>query len=136
MSDDDPATAASPIELAKTVVVKVGTRVLTNADGHLDRRRIACLSAGINAIGDSGRRVILVSSGAVAAGVAKLDLATRPTSLAALQATAAVRPNRFDCGLRSVLGDRGTSRSPDFADRRGPSPTQWLFERSQHVDQD
>lgn len=83
-------SAAAAIDDATTVVVKVGTRVLTDPQGRLDLRRIDCLSLGLNAIADSGRRTILVSSGAVAAGVAKLDLPARPTGLASLQAVAAV----------------------------------------------
>lgn len=75
---------------AKTFVVKVGTRVLTDSSGRIDLHRIKSLAEGLNAIADSGRRAVLVSSGAVAAGVAKLNLPHRPTNLAALQAVAAV----------------------------------------------
>ena len=51
----------------KSVVVKVGSAVLTTSDG-LNREVIAGLAAGITALRQSGRQVILVSSGAVAAG--------------------------------------------------------------------
>ncbi|MBC8351344.1 MAG: glutamate 5-kinase [Planctomycetes bacterium] len=78
------------IAAANIVVVKVGTRVLTHADGTLDEARIARLAEELNAINDSGRRVILVSSGAVGAGMSQLDLAKRPSDLATLQAVAAV----------------------------------------------
>ena len=78
------------IDGAKSVVVKVGTRVLTNSEGKLDRRRIAVLSSQLCRIADTGRQVILVSSGAVGAGVAKLGLEQRPAGLAQLQAVAAI----------------------------------------------
>lgn len=78
------------IAAADIVVVKVGTRVLTHADGKLDETRIACLSEELNALKQSGRRVILVSSGAVGAGMSQLGLAKRPTDLATLQAVAAI----------------------------------------------
>ena len=47
-----------------TVVVKVGTRVLTTAEGTLDHSRIAPLAEELSALKDSGRNVVLVSSGA------------------------------------------------------------------------
>jgi glutamate 5-kinase len=78
------------MDAATTVVVKVGTRVLTKAEGTLDYERIDLLAEEIHAVSSGGRRVVLVSSGAVAAGVSLLGLKTRPTDLAKLQAVAAV----------------------------------------------
>jgi len=75
---------------AQTIVVKVGTRVLTHADGRLNEERIANLAEDISAAYDSGHRVVLVSSGAVGAGMSLLGLKQRPTDLAKLQAVAAV----------------------------------------------
>lgn len=78
------------IDASTSVVVKVGTRVLTTPDGKLDLARIDRLSAGLAHIADTGRQVIMVSSGAVGAGVGKLNLPKRPSGLAQLQAVAAV----------------------------------------------
>ena len=75
---------------ATTLVVKVGTRVLTDAAGRLDSQRIEQLAMQVHAVMESGRRVVLVSSGAVGAGVGRLGLPGRPTDLAHLQAVAAV----------------------------------------------
>ncbi len=75
---------------ATTIVVKVGTRVLTDAAGRLDSQRIEQLAMQVHAVMESGRRVVLVSSGAVGAGVGRLGLPGRPTDLAHLQAVAAV----------------------------------------------
>lgn len=75
---------------ADVVVVKVGTRVLTTAGGLLDRARIASLSEELHQIIAAGRRVALVTSGAVGAGMGQLGLKKRPTDLAHLQAVAAV----------------------------------------------
>ena len=75
---------------ARLVVVKVGTRVLTHARGHLDPQRIARLAEELSQICETGRHVVLVSSGAVGAGMSLLGLARRPTDLARLQAVAAV----------------------------------------------
>lgn len=87
MSDPFRAQIAANIKL---IVVKVGSRVLTGGDGLLDTGRIAALGDQIDAACRSGRQVVLVSSGAVAAGMGRLGLARRPTELAHLQAVAAV----------------------------------------------
>jgi len=71
-------------------VVKVGSRVLTGPDGQLDRAHLGRLAQQLVSLTDSGKPVVLVSSGAVASGVGKLGLAARPTDLAELQAVAAV----------------------------------------------
>jgi glutamate 5-kinase len=78
------------IEGARSVVVKVGTRVLTDSSGKLDRARIERLAGGLCAIADTGRKTIMVSSGAVGAGMGKLGLDNRPTDLGQLQAVAAI----------------------------------------------
>jgi len=75
---------------AHTLVVKVGTRVLTHADGRLDEQRIERLAEEIHGVIETGRRVVLVSSGAVGAGMSRLGLSHRPQNLAQLQAVAAL----------------------------------------------
>jgi len=75
---------------AATWVVKVGSRSLTGDDGRLDREQVANLARQLLALVDLGKRVVLVSSGAVASGVGKLGLPGRPTDLATLQAVAAI----------------------------------------------
>lgn len=75
---------------AKLIVVKVGTRVVTHADGRLNEQRIWQLAEEIHAVRQSGRKVVLVSSGAVGAAVGRLGLPGRPTDLAELQAAAAI----------------------------------------------
>jgi glutamate 5-kinase len=75
---------------ARTVVIKVGTRVLTQPDGTLNYQRIDEIAEQVHTISHNGRRVVLVSSGAVGAGVSLLGLKSRPTDLARLQAVAAV----------------------------------------------
>ena len=81
---------AAAVSETRTLVVKVGTRVLTGADGGLDRSRIEDLADGICRWLAAGRHAVLISSGAVAAGVAKLGLPCRPEPLADLQAVAAI----------------------------------------------
>jgi glutamate 5-kinase len=68
----------------------VGTSSLTDATGRLDRAFIADLAAQISAAWRNGYRVVLVSSGAIAAGAERLALKGRPHALAIKQAAAAV----------------------------------------------
>jgi glutamate 5-kinase len=75
---------------ARLIVVKVGTRVLTGPDGLLDAARIESLGRQFDALLATGRRVVLVSSGAVGAGMGRMGLASRPQELAHLQAVAAI----------------------------------------------
>jgi glutamate 5-kinase len=75
---------------ADTLVVKIGTRPLTNESGTLDEARVAALAEELHTILAAGRRVLLVSSGAVGAGMGQLGLKRRPTDLANLQAVAAI----------------------------------------------
>lgn len=75
---------------AGTIVIKIGTRVLTQSDGSLDYNRIVRLGKELSGILDAGRRIVVVSSGAVGAGMDRLGWSRRPTDLAHLQAVAAI----------------------------------------------
>jgi glutamate 5-kinase len=89
---------------AQTWVVKVGTSVLTGPDGTLHPARIDHLAEQISLVMDQGRRVALVSSGAVGAGMGQLGWKRRPDNLPQLQAAAAVGQayliRAYDEGLR------------------------------------
>ena len=78
------------VEQASVVVVKVGTNVLTDERGTLDRARMQALADQLQRIHAGGRKVVLVSSGAIGAGVGRLGLSKRPGDLPHLQACAAV----------------------------------------------
>lgn len=77
------------VDAARTLVVKVGTNVLARADDTLNTERISALAAQIHRITRSGRKVVIVSSGAVGAGMGILGLKQRPDDLPHLQAAAA-----------------------------------------------
>lgn len=72
------------------LVVKVGTYTLSDARGRLDRDQVRNLVDQIAAIRAGGREVILVSSGAIAAGVELLGLPERPRDIPSLQAASSV----------------------------------------------
>jgi glutamate 5-kinase len=78
------------VHSARTWVVKVGTSVLTGPDGRLDPARVGHLAQQVAAVSATGRRVALVSSGAVGAGIGQLGLPRRPDNLPQVQAAAAV----------------------------------------------
>jgi len=80
-----PDIAASP-----RTVVKIGSSSLTTGDGAIDDARIGALAGAIAARVRTGHQVLLVSSGAIAAGLAPLGLPWRPKDLATQQAAASV----------------------------------------------
>ena len=71
------------------IVVKIGTSTLTHDEGHLNLRRIETLVKTLSDFKNAGKQVVLVSSGAVSAGVARLGT-HRPTCTKEKQAMAAV----------------------------------------------
>ncbi|PPK69068.1 glutamate 5-kinase [Actinokineospora auranticolor] len=75
---------------ARLVVVKVGSSSLTTAEGGLDPARLDDLVDAIAGRRAAGSQVVLVSSGAIAAGLAPLGIARRPRDLATQQAAASV----------------------------------------------
>jgi glutamate 5-kinase len=75
---------------AKRIVVKVGSRVLVTDTGKPDLQRIGELVTQMADLKRNGKEVILLSSGAIAAGVDALGLSVRPTHLPELQMAAAV----------------------------------------------
>ncbi|MGE3285666.1 MAG: glutamate 5-kinase [Pseudonocardia sp.] len=78
------------IAAARRVVVKVGSSSLTSLSGGLDPARLDALVDALAARLAAGSQVVLVSSGAIAAGLAPLKLARRPRDLATQQAAASV----------------------------------------------
>ncbi len=72
------------------IVVKIGTHVITNEDGFLDKNQIMELSKQIIKLSSMGYRVIVVSSGSIGAGISALGYHKRPNILPELQATAAI----------------------------------------------
>ena len=75
---------------ARRVVIKLGSSLLTDRASGLAQERIDALAGEVHGLLDAGRQVVLVSSGAVAEGCARLGFSERPTVLQDLQAAAAV----------------------------------------------
>ncbi|MGH3438390.1 MAG: glutamate 5-kinase [Sciscionella sp.] len=84
------SSARAAVAAAKRIVVKVGSSSLTTAAGGLDRRRLDPLVDALALRRSTGTQVVLVSSGAIAAGRAPLGLHRKPRDLATQQASASV----------------------------------------------
>ena len=78
------------IRAARTIVVKVGSSSLTSVSGHLDVQKLRALAAAISHAQMQGARIVLVSSGAIAAGFGLLGFDERPKDVPTQQATASV----------------------------------------------
>ena len=94
-ADDRQGTDAAG--RAPTVVAKIGTSSVTDDDGHIARPAIAKLCREVAAARATGQRVVVVSSGAIGAGLPALGLggAQRPRDPVTLQAVAAVGQHRL-----------------------------------------
>ena len=75
---------------AKRIVVKVGTSTLTYDNGNINLTRIEKLTRVLSDIINSGKEVVLVTSGAIGVGVSKLKLKEKPKSIPLKQAVASV----------------------------------------------
>ena len=81
---------ANPVVAATTLVIKVGSSLVTNDGRGLDAAAIARWAAQIAQLRALGRRCVLVSSGAIAEGLQRLGWTKRPHAMHELQAAAAV----------------------------------------------
>lgn len=88
--------------MASTIVVKVGTSTLTNAEGLIDREFLPVLAGQLCDLMDAGHGVVLVSSGAVRAGAEALGWTERPRTVQLKQAAAAIGQGRL-MGLYSEV---------------------------------
>ena len=109
---------------AKRIVFKVGTSSLTNPDGSLSRQKVKVITQQLALLHESGHELILVSSGAVAAGFGALGFKKRPTKVADKQASAAVGQGLLmeeytaNLLLRNIVSAQILLTQDDFADQR------------------
>ena len=102
------AQRRADIAHARRVVVKVGSSSLTDADGGgLDEERLHALVEVLAERRLSGSSVVLVSSGAIAAGISPLGLAKRPWDLATQQAAASVGQGALVAAYQRAFGAHG-----------------------------
>ena len=72
------------------IVIKVGTSTLTHATGKLNIRRVELLCKVMSDLKNAGHELVLVSSGAIAMGVGKMNMTRKPTDIPSKQALAAI----------------------------------------------
>ena len=80
---------------AKRIVVKVGTKLLVDEKGRLDRTQVDAIAQELNDVKALDKEVILVTSGAIVVGLEALGLQKRPKLLPQLQAAAAIGQSRL-----------------------------------------
>ena len=90
------------------VVAKIGTSSITDEHGEIAQTAIDKLAAEVAAIRSQGHRVVVVTSGAIAAGLPALGLSgARPADIATLQAVSAVGQSRLMAAYDAALGRHG-----------------------------
>ncbi len=92
------------IASARRIVVKVGSSSLTATTGGLDSQRVAGIVDAIVARREQGCEIVLVSSGAIAAGMPVLGLTSRPTDLSSQQAAASVGQGQLMAQYSNAFG--------------------------------
>ena len=113
------------------IVIKIGTSTLTHSTGRTNIRRVADLCRVISDLKNAGHEIILVSSGAIAMGVGKLNLSTRPSDAPTKQAAAAVGQCELMYIYDRLFAEHNHTvaqlliTAPDIDDARRISTTRW-----------
>ncbi|MCL4476817.1 MAG: glutamate 5-kinase [Nitrospirae bacterium] len=108
----------------RRLVIKIGSNILTSDNNGLDLQRIQSITDDISAVKDAGHEVVIVSSGAVAAGMKKLELKEKPKDIILKQAAAAVGQSSLMWAYEKCFGAHGNKVAQilltrdDFADRK------------------
>ena len=108
----------------KTVVIKIGTKVIASSDRSLDRQSLKTIVDQIADVLDKDIRVIVVTSGAIGAGMGLLGLKKRPVKLEELQATASIGQSHLMQLYSGYFKERGYHvgqillTQEDFNDRK------------------
>jgi glutamate 5-kinase len=103
------------------IVIKIGSNIVSGHERGLNTRRISSLASHIADVQDMGHRVVIVSSGAVAAGMRKLGLKSRPGEVKLKQAAAAVGQSSLIWTYEKYFGKRGKKVAQVLLTRDGLS---------------
>lgn len=87
------------------IVVKIGSNILTDKKGGLNQKRIYAIARDVSEVSSRGHEVVIVSSGAVAAGMKKLGLKEKPKDIRLKQAAAAVGQSSLMWAYEKSFGD-------------------------------
>ncbi|MEN3345622.1 MAG: glutamate 5-kinase [Arthrobacter sp.] len=108
---DRPAPDRSALSRARRIVVKVGSSSLTSIKGGIAEEALTDLADALARKRNEGTEIILVSSGAIAAGLAPLGLEKRPRDLATQQAAASVGQGLLMARYTHAFGAHGVTVS-------------------------
>src|SRR6185503_21038846 len=100
------STGRESLKAARRVVVKIGTNALTNATGRFNRDHFEALTNDLLWAAE-GRELVVVSSGAIALGVERLNYPARPKDIPGKQACAAVGQSRLMQAYEEAFGKQG-----------------------------
>ncbi|QTH44914.1 glutamate 5-kinase [Cohnella sp. LGH] len=109
--------------MSKRIVVKIGSSSLTSEQGGLNRDQVKFFADELASLHAEGHQVLLVTSGAIAAGFRRLGYATRPKLVHEKQAAAAVGQALLMQAYQEALGASGIAAAqilltrPDFSNR-------------------
>lgn len=109
---------------ATCIVAKIGSALLTDSDGHFAQQNFARIADRLLSLRDQGHPLVIVSSGAIALGLAPLGLSQRPRDVATLQAAAAAGQSHLMAAFEREFALRGLHSAQillthaDLADRR------------------
>jgi glutamate 5-kinase len=92
---------------SRLIVVKIGTSGITTGDGRLDEEEMRRLAKQIAAAKNQGNRIIVVTSGAVAAGIAELGIPPKPNDIVFQQASAATGQSVLMAKYRELFREHG-----------------------------
>lgn len=95
------------LKSVKRVVIKIGSRVLTDSEASLDMAVIGRISSDIASLRAQGVQVVVVSSGAIAAGRSELGLTDKPKTIPHKQAAAAVGQSRLMRAYEEAMAPHG-----------------------------
>jgi glutamate 5-kinase len=93
--------------VSRLIVVKVGTSGITTSQGKLDEEEMQKLSIQVAAAHRQGDKIVLVTSGAVAAGIAELGIAPKPNDIVFQQASAATGQSVLMAKYRELFKEHG-----------------------------
>jgi len=108
----------------KRITIKIGTKVLTDSGNRIDREVLGDITAQVTSLMDKNTEVILVSSGAIGAGLGLLGMSRKGRSLSELQAIASIGQNHLMDIYNEYLGEKGyvagqiLLTQEDFNDRK------------------
>jgi len=110
--------------MGKRIVVKIGSNILSNELSGLDEDVIRNIARHISKISSMGYEIVIVSSGAVAAGMKKMGLKTKPREIRLKQAAAAIGQSSLMWGYEKAFAEYNQKVAQilltreDFSDRK------------------